>query len=332
MFDVDALVAAIREGQRGALARGITLVESTSAEHQPLAQQLLTELSNSTPASTGWRVGISGVPGVGKSTLIEALGVQLCEAGHRVAVLAVDPSSTLRGGSILGDKTRMQRLSKHPNAYIRPSPTGGNLGGVHRTTRESIRLVEAAGYDVVLVETVGVGQSEVTVADMVDTFVVLMLAGAGDELQGIKKGILEVADIIAVNKADDDNETSSKSARNNYAAALRLVRPANQHWRPRVTTCSALHGQGLEGLWALISEHRDTLLSAGQLHAIRSAQDQRWMWSLVEAVLIARLRDDEALMSTAHKLEDEIKQGTMAPTLAAWRLLDAYDERSGPDR
>ena len=327
MINVEELAEDVRAGRRGPLARAITLVESTLPEHQQLAQRLLTALADAAPKEPSWRIGLSGVPGVGKSTLIEQLGFRLCEAGHRVAVLAVDPSSSVRGGSILGDKTRMARLSKHPGAYIRPSPTGGNLGGVHRKTRESIRLVEAAGYDVVLIETVGVGQSEISVSEMVDTFVVLMLAGAGDELQGIKKGILEVADIVAVNKADGENLDASRAARNSYAGALRLVRPANPSWRARVLTCSGETGEGVDRLWEVIGEHRQALRDHGELTTRRARQDQRWMWSLVEAELLSRLRSNETAMSAAAELEAEIAAGRLPPTLAAWRLLSAHDQQ-----
>ncbi|MBU3752259.1 MAG: methylmalonyl Co-A mutase-associated GTPase MeaB, partial [Mycobacterium sp.] len=245
--DVPALAEAIRAGDRTALARAITLLESTRADHRKLAQQLLMELMPT--AGSAMHIGLTGVPGVGKSTAVEALGMYLIEQGHRVAVLAVDPSSTRTGGSILGDKTRMARLAVHPQAYIRPSPTSGTLGGVAKATRETIVLLEAAGFDVILVETVGVGQSEVAVANMVDTFVFLTLARTGDQLQGIKKGVLELADIVVVNKADGAHVTEANAAARELAAALRLIYPGQTLWRPPVLTMSALEGVGLAELW-----------------------------------------------------------------------------------
>ncbi|MCO4763334.1 MAG: methylmalonyl Co-A mutase-associated GTPase MeaB [Myxococcales bacterium] len=277
------------------------------------------------------RVGITGVPGVGKSTFIDQLGGLLCDQGHRVAVLAIDPSSKVRGGSILGDKTRMTRLSNHPNAYVRPSPTSGNLGGVHRRTRESIRVVEAAGYDIVLVETVGVGQSETTVADMVDTFVVLMLAGAGDELQGIKKGILEVADLLAINKADGDNILPAKRARSRYASALRLVRPTTDGWRPRVLTCSGQSGEGVEAVWQAVLAHRQEHEASGALQQRRQSQDLAWMWAVVETEIVGRLRRSEQVQAESGQLEKSVRTGATPPTLAAWRILDAYNQSVSKD-
>ncbi len=331
---MDELVAGVRAGKRALLARAITLVESTHPDHMTLAQELLRALAaaggDSDPQAEGGvdsarltvRVGITGVPGVGKSTFIERLGMDLCEQGHRVAVLAVDPSSSVRGGSILGDKTRMGELSRHPRAYIRPSPTSGSLGGVHRRTRESMRVVEAAGYDVVLVETVGVGQSETAVAGMVDTFVVLMLAGAGDELQGIKKGILEVADVLAINKADGDNALRARQARSRYASALRVVKPADPRWRTRVLTCSGLEGAGLDGVWQTVRDHRAALGS--HLQDKRRSQDLAWMWALVDGELLSQVRRAPQTRALSEELAAEVQAGRLPPTLAAWQLLDAF--------
>ena len=262
---VSELAAAVRSGDRAALPKAITLVESTRADHREQAQQLLLDLMPD--SGNAMHVGITGVPGVGKSTTIEALGMYLIEQGHRVAVLAVDPSSTRTGGSILGDKTRMAQLAVHPDAYIRPSPTSGTLGGVAKATRETIVLLEAAGFDVILVETVGVGQSEVTVANMVDTFVFLTLARTGDQLQGIKKGVLELADIVVVNKADGAHASEAKSAARELTGAIRLIYPRETLWRPPVLTMSALHGDGLAELWETVLKHRQVLSDAGEFEA-----------------------------------------------------------------
>lgn len=276
VIDVDALAEAVRNNERAAVARAITLVESTRADHRALAQQLLLQLTpeaGSENVVVSNRVGITGVPGVGKSTFIDALGMDLIGKGHRVAVLAVDPSSTRTGGSILGDKTRMARLSLERNAYIRPSPTAGTLGGVAKATRETIVLLEAAGYDVILVETVGVGQSEVTVANMVDVFCFLTLARTGDQLQGIKKGVLELADLVAVNKADGKHELEAKAAARELAGALRLIHPHDALWRPPVLTMSGLEGHGLDKFWDTVLEHRRVLTDAG--NSTRSAAASR---------------------------------------------------------
>jgi LAO/AO transport system kinase len=296
MADIPDLAAAVKEGDRAALPRAITLVESTRADHREQAQQLLMELMpevSGAPEPEGRRhqamhVGITGVPGVGKSTMIEALGLYLIEQGHRVAVLAVDPSSTRTGGSILGDKTRMPRLAVHPDAYIRPSPTSGTLGGVARATRETIVLLEAAGFDVILVETVGVGQSEVAVANMVDTFVFLTLARTGDQLQGIKKGVLELADVVVVNKADGDHAAEAKAAARELLGAIRLIYPRETLWRPPVLTMSALEGTGLAELWDTVLEHREVLTDAGEFDARRSAQQVDWTWSMVRDTVLDR--------------------------------------------
>src|SRR3954449_11199585 len=292
---VSELAAAIRGGDRAALPRAITLVESTRPDHRQQAQQLLLELMPE--AGKAMHIGITGVPGVGKSTAIEALGMYLIEQGHRVAVLAVDPSSTRTGGSILGDKTRMARLAVHPEAYIRPSPTSGTLGGVAKATRETIVLLEAAGFDVVLVETVGVGQSEVTVANMVDTFVFLTLARTGDQLQGIKKGVLELADIVVVNKADGEHATEAKAAARELTGAIRLIYPRETLWRPPVLTMSALQGTGLSELWETVLKHRDVLTEAGEFQALRNAQQVDWTWSMVRDTVLDRVLNNRGVRS-----------------------------------
>ncbi|HUP73755.1 MAG TPA: methylmalonyl Co-A mutase-associated GTPase MeaB [Acidimicrobiales bacterium] len=321
--DVDAYVDGVRAGNRTYLGRAITLVESTNREHQELAQQMLVRLLPF--AGDSHRVGITGVPGSGKSTFIDALGTKLTGQGHRVAVLAIDPTSSRTGGSILGDKTRMQRLSVDASAFIRPSPTAGTLGGVTRATRETIIVCEAAGFDVVLVETVGVGQTETLVAKMVDFFLVLMIPGAGDELQGIKKGVLELADMIAVNKADGDNEGRARVAANEYSSALRLVQPSSPTWSPPVVTCSALHEVGLDTLWAQIELHRSKLSASGELDDKRRQQQVDWMWASVEDRLLYRLRHAPGVKRLVPRLEREVRDGTLTATLAAQRVLDALE-------
>ena len=315
------LAAAVRDGDRSALARAITLVESTRPDHRQRAQELLLELMPE--AGGAVHVGITGVPGVGKSTSIEALGMYLIEQGHRVAVLAVDPSSTRTGGSILGDKTRMARLAVQDDAYIRPSPTSGTLGGVAKATRETIVLLEAAGYDVILVETVGVGQSEVAVANMVDTFVFLTLARTGDQLQGIKKGVLELADIVVVNKADGAHATEAKAAARELAGAIRLIYPRETLWRPPVLTMSALNGTGLTELWDTVLKHREVLTGAGVFDARRRKQQVDWTWSMVRDTVL-----DEVLSSPGRRrirtdIERRVREGELTPALAAQQILDA---------
>jgi len=318
---VGELAAALRGGDRSALARSITLVESTRADHRQRAQELLLELMEQ--AGSAMHVGITGVPGVGKSTTIEALGMYLIEQGHRVAVLAVDPSSTRTGGSILGDKTRMARLAVHPDAYIRPSPTSGTLGGVAKATRETIVLLEAAGYDVILVETVGVGQSEVTVANMVDTFVFLTLARTGDQLQGIKKGVLELADVVVVNKADGEHAIEAKAAARELAGALRLIYPRETLWRPPVLTMSALEGTGLHELWDTVCRHRDVLTEAGEFDARRRTQQVEWTWSLVRDAVLDRVLGHGEVRRIRAEVEQQVRDGELTPALAAQRILDA---------
>ena len=318
-MDPSELASAIRGGDRSALPRAITLVESTRADHRENAQRLLMELMPD--AGKAVHVGITGVPGVGKSTIIEALGMALIEQGHRVAVLAVDPSSTRTGGSILGDKTRMARLAVHPNAYIRPSPTSGTLGGVAKATRETIVLLEAAGYDVVLVETVGVGQSEVTVANMVDTFVFLTLARTGDQLQGIKKGVLELADVVVVNKADGRHATEAKAAARELSGAIRLLYPRETLWRPPVLTASALEGTGLAELWTTVLEHRRVLTEAGEFDARRSRQQVEWMWSMVRDAVLDKVSSNAGVKAIRADVEQRVRDGLLTPALAAQEIL-----------
>ncbi|WP_280345579.1 methylmalonyl Co-A mutase-associated GTPase MeaB [Nocardia neocaledoniensis] len=324
-IDVDALAAGIRAGERAALARAITLVESTRADHRELAQQLLLRLGSEPGTVVSNRVGITGVPGVGKSTFIDALGMYLLGKGHRVAVLAVDPSSTRTGGSILGDKTRMARLSLEPDAFIRPSPTAGTLGGVAKATRETIVLLEAAGYDVILVETVGVGQSEVTVANMVDVFCFLTLARTGDQLQGIKKGVLELAELVAVNKADGKHEMEAKSAARELQGALRLIHPHDALWRPPVLTMSGLEGSGLDKFWDTVLEHRRVLTDAGEFAEKRRRQQVDWTWTMVHDQILRRLADNPAVKSVRAQVESAVRDGTLTPALAAERILGAFD-------
>lgn len=322
LLSVAAYVDGVRAGDPAVLARTITLVESSNRAHRQLAQQVLLELLAHTGGSH--RVGITGVPGVGKSTFIDQLGVNLTAQGHRVAVLAVDPTSSRTGGSILGDKTRMARLAVDPNAFIRPSPAGSTLGGVTRATRETILVCEAAGYDVVLVETVGVGQSETVVADMVDFFLVLMLAGAGDDLQGIKKGVLELADMVAINKADGDNRTRAELAAADYRGALHLMRPASPTWTPPVVVCSGLADEGLDDLWEQILVHRAKLDATGELEGRRRGQQVRWMWSMLDD----RLRDDLRSLDTVTEriaaLEDQVRHGELTATMAVDEVWDLY--------
>ena len=318
---VAELAAAVRSGDRSVLPRAITLVESTRADHRQQAQELLLTLLPD--AGGARRVGITGVPGVGKSTTIEALGMHLIDQGHRVAVLAVDPSSTRTGGSILGDKTRMQRLGTHERAYIRPSPTSGTLGGVAKATRETVVLLEAAGFDVILIETVGVGQSEVTVANMVDTFVFLTLARTGDQLQGIKKGVLELADIVVVNKADGHHLAEARLAARELSTAIRLIYPRETLWRPPVLTMSAIEGTGLPEFWDTVERHRQTLIDAGEFDARRRAQQVDWTRQLVRDAVLERALSDPAVREVRTEVERQVLRGELTPALAAQRILGA---------
>jgi len=308
------LAGGIRAGERATLARAITLIESKRADHRLQAHQLVQALLPATGQAV--RLGITGAPGAGKSTTIDALGTYLTGQGRKVAVLAVDPSSTRTGGSILGDKTRMPRLASDAQAFVRPSPSSGTLGGVAAKTRETMLLCEAAGYDVVMVETVGIGQSETAVADMTDFFLVLMLPGAGDELQGLKKGIVELADMIAVNKADGDNIERAKLAAAEYRAALNILVPRSPTWSPPVTTYSALTGKGIAELWAQVLDHKAKMTASGELAARRREQQVKWMWSMLEERLTARLRGDPAVRAKLKQAESAVAAGRLAPTLA----------------
>jgi LAO/AO transport system kinase len=339
-FDVEQAVEQIIAGSRSWIARAITLVESSRPDHRRLAQELLVELGRHGPHGVGesdsdgvTRLGVTGVPGVGKSTFIDALGARLIDEGHAVAVLAVDPSSSRSGGSILGDKTRMTRLAMDPKAFVRPSPTAGTLGGVARATREAMIVVEAAGYDVVIVETVGVGQSEIAVAEMVDTFLLLTLARSGDQLQGIKKGVLELADVIAVNKADGAHEAEAWRAARELSGALHLLggtggsdgtgETGTAGWAPPVLTCSAQEGSGLDEVWRQVRLHRQTLAATGALSAKRRRQLIGWTWAMVRDGLLAGLRESPSVRELAPGLEREVLAGTLTPALAAEQILAA---------
>jgi LAO/AO transport system kinase len=321
-MDVDRLLDGVREGRRAQVSQAITLVESTSPKHREQARDLVAQL----PKGDAVRVGISGVPGVGKSTFIEALGSRLTAEGHQVGVLAVDPSSVRTGGSVLGDKTRMARLSVDPHAFIRPSPSAGTLGGVARATTQAMAVLEAGGYDVILVETVGVGQSEVTVAGMVDTFLFLTLARTGDQLQGIKKGILEIADVIAVNKADGDREQEARGAARELAGALRLVRgPADGGWVVPVVTCSGLHDVGVDDVWQKVLDHRSHLGDDG-LTKKRAEQQLDFTWALVRDELDQRLKHSSGVKAVQAEVRAAVLAGELTAPLAADRILGAYDE------
>ena len=328
--DIEALAAAILEGDRRALARAITLVESTRRDHNDQAGILLERLMPHTGQSI--RLGISGSPGVGKSTFIEALGNHVIEQDHRVAVLTVDPSSALSGGSILGDKTRMETLARRPEAYIRPSPAGVTLGGVARRTRETLLLCEAAGFDVIIVETVGVGQSETRVADMTDMFVLLLLPGGGDELQGIKRGIMELADLVLINKADDGLEALAARSAAEYRGALRLLHPRSAGWKVEVRTCSARDGVGVGEAWTTVLEHNGIMSDSGQLAARRAAQARGWLWAEVQDYLVADFRDDPEVREHLADLESATAEGRLPAMAAARQLLGIYlRHRRGED-
>jgi LAO/AO transport system kinase len=320
-LDLADLARGVRAGERAVIARAITLVESRRLDHQKAARRLVQDLLAFTGEAV--RVGITGVPGVGKSTTIDALGTFLTAAGHKVAVLAVDPSSARSGGSILADKTRMARLGSDPNAFVRPSPSSGTLGGVAAKTRESMLICEAAGYDVVLVETIGTGQSETMVADMTDFFLVLMLPGAGDELQGLKKGVVEIADMISINKADGDNVRRAKSAAAEYRAALHILTPRSPAWSPPVVTYSALTGAGIPELWAAVLDHRKRISETGELDARRRQQQVKWMWAMLEDRVFARLKSDPLLKAKLPRIETAVAEGRMSPALAVDEIATA---------
>jgi LAO/AO transport system kinase len=321
--DLADLARGVRARERAVIARAITLVESRRSDHQKAARRLVQELLPLTGKAI--RVGITGAPGVGKSTTIDALGTFLTGKGHKVAVLAVDPSSSRSGGSILADKTRMPRLGSDAEAFVRPSPASGTLGGVAAKTRESMLICEAAGYDVVLVETIGTGQSETMVADMTDFFLVLMLPGAGDELQGLKKGVIEIADMIAINKADGDNIQRAQAAAAEYRAALHILNPRSQNWSPPVMTYSALTGAGIAELWESILDHRQRMEKAGELDARRREQQVKWMWAMLEERVFARLKSDPALRAKLPRIEAAVAAGRMSPAVAVEEIASLLD-------
>jgi LAO/AO transport system kinase len=327
-MDIDGLARELRDGDRRALGRAITLIESTRPQDREAGDRLLTLLAPA--AGRSIRLGISGVPGVGKSTFIEGFGNYVIDQGHRVAVLAVDPSSALSGGSILGDKTRMAELSRRSEAFIRPSPAGRTLGGVTRHTRETMLLVEAAGFDVVIVETVGVGQSETAVAEMTDMFLLLLLPGGGDELQGIKRGIVELADLVVVNKADGELAAAAQRAAADYGAALRFLRARSASWEVPVLTCSALTGSGIAQVWETVVRYRDTMAQAGELATRRASQARAWLWSETAENLLALLQEDPALAARLRELEQAVASGGTAPRVAARELVAAlWKDRTG---
>lgn len=320
--DADVLVAGLRAGDRRALARAITLAESTRVDHRAIADTVLDAVLSSTGGAV--RVGISGPPGVGKSTFIEAFGTHIVDRGHRLAVLAVDPSSRRTGGSILGDKTRMIDLANRPEAFIRPSPGGTQLGGVARRTREAMLLCEATGFDVVVVETIGVGQSEVAVADMVDLFTLLVAPGGGDELQGIKRGIMELADLVVVNKADGDLAAAAGRTRADYANAVHLLRPKWSSWSTEVLACSALTGTGIDQVWSEVERFRSLVTDSGELTAARAAQATAWLWSEIGDTLLDRFRADPGVAGDLPGIEADVRSGRVAPTRAARSLLARF--------
>lgn len=322
LSDPETLAGEILAGKRRALSRAITLVESTRADHRALASDLLQRL---TPfAGNSIRIGITGVPGAGKSTFIEAAGLHILNQGHRLAVLAVDPSSAVSGGSILGDKTRMEELSRQPEAFIRPSPAGRTLGGVTRRTRETMILCEAAGFDVLFVETVGVGQSETAVADMTDMFLLLLLPGGGDDLQGIKRGIMELADLVLVNKADGELAATANHSVSDYRHALKMLHPRTRNWQVPVKSCSALEQRGIAEVWEIIGHYREVLTASGEFTQRRAQQARTWMWTETAESLMAALRDDEQVAQCLPRLEQAVIAGTLPPTLAAAELLNTF--------
>ena len=319
---LETLAQRVLAGDRRALARAITLIESRRPDHQQQADALLQRLLPATGQAV--RLGISGTPGAGKSTFIEVLGRHVIAQGHQVAVLAVDPSSRRSGGSILGDKTRMQRLAQAPQAFIRPSPAGATLGGVARRTREAGLVCEAAGFDVVVIETVGVGQSEGAVADMVDCFLLLLAPGAGDELQGIKRGVVELADLVVINKADGELLPAARRAQADYRAALQLLRPPTPAWTPDVLACSALYGEGIDEIWQAVRRQRQALEDSGELAAKRARQTRSWLWAEVQAALADALRADPATADFLTAIEDDVRSGRLLPPQAAHELIRRF--------
>ncbi|MGF2617003.1 methylmalonyl Co-A mutase-associated GTPase MeaB [Rossellomorea vietnamensis] len=319
---IEELTQGVRSGNRRDLAKAITLIESNSQEHFQRGQELLKDLTPYTGKSI--RIGITGVPGAGKSTFIETFGESLCEQGYKVAVLAVDPSSTVTGGSILGDKTRMENLSRNPNAFVRPSPSGGVLGGVHRKTRETMLLCEAAGYDVILVETVGVGQSEVIVRGMVDFFMLLVITGAGDELQGMKKGIMELADLIVVNKADGDNLPAAEKTRREYKGILHFLQPATKGWETQAVTCSALHGKGIGDIWQTISDFQTETKESGVFSVRRKSQTKEWLHSMISDRVLNSFFHDPDIRSSFPDIEAEVITGSKTASQAVETLMELY--------
>jgi LAO/AO transport system kinase len=324
-MNIQSHIEGVLSGDRRVLARTITLIESSLPDHRQMAAGIIEGLLPHTGRAV--RLGITGVPGVGKSTFIETFGMYLTAQGHRLAVLAVDPSSTRSRGSIMADKTRMEQLCIEPLAFIRPSPSGGSLGGVARKTRETMLLCEAAGFDIILVETVGVGQSETAVASMVDFFLVLMLAGAGDELQGIKKGVLEIADALAVNKADGDNVARAEQAKKAYETALHLLSPASPSWSPPVLTCSAKEKLGIDAIWQTVLAHKKAFEASGEFSAKRQQQALDWMWSLIEEGLKDRFYKNPAIVKALPGLKRAVVDGSLAPAAAADQLLFFLDKR-----
>jgi LAO/AO transport system kinase len=326
-LSVDDYVGGVLAGDRNALGQAITLVESNAQAHMEMAQEVLRRVIPHSGRSI--RIGITGVPGAGKSTFIEALGLYLCERGHRVAVLAVDPSSKVTGGSILGDKTRMELLSRDLRAFIRPSPSSGTLGGVTRKSRETILVCEAAGFDVILVETVGVGQSETTVRSMVDFFLLVMIAGAGDELQGIKKGIMELADALLVNKADGDNKPRAKAAKLEYNRALHYLAPATDGWQTRAYSCSSLTGEGIPEIWSIVEAFREKTVESGVLEKRRRAQTLDWVYSMVEEHLRASFFQHAGVERIRAEIEHDVMWGRMPPTVAVQHLIAEFEGNTG---
>lgn len=324
-LSVDDYVEGVLSGDRMMLARTITLIESNAKKHREIAEQVLKKLMPHTGNSI--RVGITGVPGAGKSTTIEALGSMLCDDGHRVAVLAIDPSSSVTGGSILGDKTRMEKLSRHPKAFVRPSPSGGTLGGVTRKTRETMLVCEAAGFDVIIIETVGTGQNEVTVRSMVDFFLVIALTGAGDELQGMKKGVMELADSIFINKADGENRQRALQARAEYNRILYFLQSPTEGWKPKAFTCSALTGENIRGIWDVILKFEEVTKESGVFEKRRQQQRLEWVDWMIEDELKRRFFENEAVKQQLPHIREDVLNDTISPTMAVKKIMDIYDEK-----